>query len=79
MSKVIDLAERLETWKSTYDNNGIQVSVSSRGRFRFCVGGQITFLDMVDSVDFLGRISEELERQMGVLFEEEPAEVVKIR
>ena len=79
MGNLIDLAERLETWTAVYDNNGIQASVSSRGRFKFNVSGRIVYTDLVDSVNLLGRLSEELDRQMGVLFEEPPAVVVNLK
>lgn len=79
MGNLIDLAERLETWNLAYcDDNGIQVHVSSRGRFKIRVNGGEAYTTMVDSVNFLGKLSEELEKQMGVLFQEEPATVVKI-
>ncbi len=79
MGNLIDLAERLETWNlAYYDDNGIQVHVSSRGRFKIHVGGRTVYTDFVDSVNLLGRVSEELDKQMSVLFREEPATVVKI-
>lgn len=78
MGSLIDLAERLETWKTVYDAQ-INVAVSSRGRFRILSNGKTTHLDMVDSVTLLSSLSEELEVQMGVLFEEEPAAIVKIK
>lgn len=78
MGKLIDLAERLETWKTVFDNQ-INVAVSSRGRFRICSGGQVTYLDIIDSVTLLSSLSKELDVQMGVLFEEEPATIVKIK
>lgn len=79
MGNLIDLAERLETWNLAYfDDNGIQVHVSSRGRFKISVNGGVAYTNMVDSVNLLGKLSEELEKQMGVLFQEEPATVVKL-
>ena len=77
MGKLIDLADRLETWKTVFDGP-INAAVSSRGRFRITSCGKTTYLDMVDSVTLLSTLSEELEIQMGVLFEEQPAPVVKI-
>lgn len=78
MGNLIDLAERLETWKTVYDGK-INAAVSSRGRFRFISGGKVTCLDMVDSVALLSALSEELEVQMSVLFDDESAPVVAIK
>lgn len=77
MGKLIDLADRLETWKTVFDGS-VNAAVSSRGRFRITSGGTTTYLNMVDSVTLLSSLSQELEAQMSVLFDEEPAPVVKI-
>lgn len=78
MGNLIDLAERLETWKTVYDDR-INVAVSSRGRFRFVSNGKVTCLDMVDAVTLLSSLSKELEVQMGVMFEDEVAPVISLK
>lgn len=78
MGNLIDLADRLETWKTVY-SGAVSAGVSSRGRFSFTIDGKTTYLDMVDSVALLSSLSEELDAQMSVLFADEPVPVVKLK
>jgi hypothetical protein len=70
MGKVISLRDRLEQWTTSYHANGVCVEVSTHGRTRLGIGVECVYLDLVDGVDLLGRLSKSIETQMSDLYEE---------
>lgn len=59
---VVDLASRRERWHTAYTAAGLRVSVSNHGRLYIQLDGKDIYLDMTDSVDLLGRVSEKYEK-----------------
>lgn len=66
MSKVIDLASRRETWSTSWDLGDLTISVSNHGRICVQIGPESRVLELFDSVDMLGRVSESVEKQSGL-------------
>jgi hypothetical protein len=59
--KVVSIMSRQERWNTAYELNSLAISVSNHGRINITVDGKDVSLDLVDSVDMLGRVSEKLE------------------
>lgn len=66
MSKVINLAARRETWSTSWDLGDLTISVSNHGRICVQIGEESRVLELFDSVDMLGRVSESVEKQSGL-------------
>jgi hypothetical protein len=60
--KVVNISTRRERWHTAYTLAGLNISVSSNGRLYVQLDGKEIFVDMTDSVDMLGRVSEKYER-----------------
>ena len=60
-AKVVEISSRRERWHSAYAAAGLQISVSCHGRMYLQLDGKDIFLDMTDSVDLMGRVSEKYE------------------
>lgn len=60
--KVINLTSRLEKWYTAYEIDNMVVSVSNHGRTHIKIDSKEITLEMMDSVDLLGRVSESFER-----------------
>jgi|LauGreDrversion4_2_1035121.scaffolds.fasta_scaffold150662_3 hypothetical protein len=61
-TKVVDISSRRERWHSAYTVAGLQISVSCHGRLYIQLEGKDIFLDLTDSVDLMGRVSEKYEK-----------------
>jgi len=59
--KVVSILARQERWNTAYQLGDLAISVSNHGRINITVDGRDVSLDLVDSVDMLGRVSEKLE------------------
>jgi len=66
MSKIINLASRRETWSTSWDLGDLTISVSNHGRICVQIGEESRVLELFDSVDMLGRVSESVEKQSGL-------------
>ena len=60
-AKVVNITSKLERWNTAYEMDGLAISVSNHGRINIAVEGKDMSLQLVDSVDMLGRVSEALE------------------
>jgi len=68
MSNVISFADRTEVWTQSYSLDNFKTYVSSKGRIKLMLGGNIIVMDTVESVDFMGRVSKAFEDEFNVLF-----------
>ena len=59
--KVVSILSRQERWHTAYQLGDLAISVSNHGRINITGDGKDVSLDLVDSVDMLGRVSERLE------------------
>lgn len=70
-TNVISLRERLETWKTPWSHDNMSVGVSSNGRMKIEFDGNVTYLDTVEAVGFMSKVSEAYEQEFSVLFEDD--------
>lgn len=70
MGKVISIRDKMEQWATSFSDGGVNVGVSSHGRMRIQVGNEVRFLTMMESVDFLSRVSKAMELELHDLYEE---------
>ena len=70
MSNVISFADRTEVWTQSYSLDNFKAYVSSRGRIKLVLGGNVIVMDTVESVDFMGRVSKAFEDEFNVLFKD---------
>jgi len=70
-NNIISLRDRLETWKTAFEHDGISVNVSSNGRMMLQVEGSMAYLDTVSAVGLMNKMSEAYEKEFNVLFEDD--------
>jgi hypothetical protein len=70
-TNVVSLRDRLETWKMPWSNDNMSVGVSSNGRMRIEIDGKVAYLDTVEAVGFMSKVSETYEQEFSVLFEDD--------
>jgi hypothetical protein len=70
-TNVVSLRDRLETWKMPWSHDNMSVGVSSNGRMRIEVDGKVIYLDTVEAVGFMSKVSEAYEQEFNVLFEDD--------
>ena len=64
--KVVSITSRMERWTTAYELEGLVVSVSNHGRINILLDGKQINLDIVESVDMIGRVSKALEGVPGL-------------
>lgn len=70
-NNVISLREKLETWKTPFTQDNVSIAVSSNGRMKIEVGERIAYLDTVDAVGLMSKVSAAYEKEFNVLFEDD--------
>ena len=65
-NNVVSILARQERWTTAYELGDLCVSVSNHGRIHIKVKDETVALQLVDSVDMLGRVSEKLEKLSGL-------------
>jgi hypothetical protein len=70
-NNIISLSDRLETWKTPFEQESVSVNVSSNGRMMIQVEGRIAYLDTVSAVNLMSKVSEAYEKEFNVLFEDD--------
>ena len=65
-NKVVSILSRQERWTTAYELGDLTVSVSNHGRINLTLKNESVSLQLVDSVDMLGRVSERLEQLSGI-------------
>jgi hypothetical protein len=70
-NNIISLSDRLETWKTSFEQESVSVNVSSNGRMMIQVEGRIAYLDTVSAVNLMSKVSEAYEKEFNVLFEDD--------
>lgn len=68
MANVIDFFSKGQKWSTSYSGEGLEAEVSTRGRLRLMIGGQVAELSFVEFVQFLSQLSASLEGETAELY-----------